>query len=178
VHGVIAAAFMTVALLPAATASNLGFDNALKRTRGWDTAAEEVFRRAADLGATAVLVDEREVWHGLDYYARDRTIPLISWRRYGVPKSFSESRPLAPPIDGNVLVVSLHAEMRPMLRSDFRRFQSAGEIAIPLGTRRNGCSLTRRFHLYLASGFAPDPHDADWEARHAGLSEFREPPCP
>ena len=177
-HAVLAAFFVTVTLLPAHMSTELGFDNAQKRTRGWDIAATDVFRKAAELGATSVLVDEREVWHGLDYYARDRSVPLLSWRRYGVPKSFSESVPLVPPLDEKVLVVSLHAEMRPMLRSDFNMFDSVGEIAIPLGTRGNGCPITRRFHLYLASGFAPDLHDDAWEKRHAGQSEFPSPPCP
>jgi len=177
-HVALGVLFVTVPLVPAAAASQAGFDNELKRTRGWDTAANAVFAKAAEIGATSVLVDEREVWHGLDYYARDRRLPLISWRRYGVPKSFSEAVPMAPPIDEKVLVVSLHAEMRPMMRSDFKTFEDIGEITIPLGERRNGCPLTRRFHLYIGSGFAPELHDDAWEARHDGLAEFKAPPCP
>lgn len=177
-HALMAAFFMTIALIPAHMSTELGFDNAQKRTRGWETAAAEVFRQADELGATSVLVDEREVWHGLDYYARDRELPLLSWRRYGVPKSFSESEALVAPLDETVLVVSLHPAMRPMLRSDFTVFESVGEIEIPLGTRRNGCPITRRFHLYEASGFAPERHDEAWEARHKGQSEFPAPPCP
>ena len=177
-HALIAVFFTTMTLIPAHISTELGFDNAQKRTRGWETAAAEVFRQAGELGATSVLVDEREVWHGLDYYARGRDLPLLSWRRYGVPKSFSESAPLEPPLDETVLVVSLHPAMRPMLRSDFTTFESVGEIEIPLGTRRNGCPITRQFHLYLASGFAPERHDAAWEARHKGQSEFPAQPCP
>jgi len=177
-HVALGVLFVTVPLVPAAAASQAGFDNELKRTRGWDTAADAVFTKAAEIGATSVLVDEREVWHGLDYYARDRWLPLISWRRYGVPKSFSEAVPMAPPVDEKVLVVSLHAEMRPMMRSDFKTFEDIGEITIPLGERRNGCPLARRFHLYIASGFAPELHDDAWEARHDGLAEFKAPPCP
>lgn len=177
-HVALGVLFVTVPLVPAAAASQAGFDNELKRTRGWDTAADAVFTKAAEIGATSVLVDEREVWHGLDYYARDRRLPLISWRRYGVPKSFSEAVPMAPPVDEKVLVVSLHAEMRPMMRSDFKTFEDIGEITIPLGKRRNGCPLARRFHLYIASGFAPELHDDAWEARHDGLAEFKAPPCP
>ena len=176
-HVALSVMFVTVPLLPASAASQAGFDNELKRTRGWDTAARAVFAKAAEIGATSVLVDEREVWHGLDYYARDRTLPLISWRRYGVPKSFSETVAMAPPLDEKVLVVSLHAEMRPMMRSDFKTFENAGDIIIPLGKRRNGCALERRFHLYIASGFAPERHDDAWEARHDGLTEFKTPPC-
>ena len=58
-HTLLAAFFMTVALIPAHMSTELGFDNAQKRTRGWDTAATEVFQQAEALGATSVLVDER-----------------------------------------------------------------------------------------------------------------------
>jgi len=125
-----------------------------------------------------VLVDEREVWHGLDYYGRNRTVPLLSWRRYGVPKSFSETQPLAAPLDQRVLVASLHPGMRPMLRSEFETFEPAGEISVPLGKRSNGCPLSRTFVLYVASGYKPQVHDAAWEAQFDGKTEFPLAPCP
>ena len=137
-----------------------------------------MFGIARSVGATAVLVDEREVWHGLDYYGRARTVPLLSWRRYGVPKSFSESQPLTTPLDERVLVVSIHPGMRPMLRSEFQSFEHAGEISIPLGKRSNGCPLSRTFVLYVASGFDPQVHDQAWEDRFEGQTEFAPAPCP
>ncbi|RAN37848.1 ArnT family glycosyltransferase [Hyphomonas pacifica] len=177
-HTVLAISFMTIALLPASTSTALGFDNALKRTRGWEQTAEQVFSRAQDIGATAVLVDEREVWHGLDYYARERATPLISWRRYAGPKSFSESVPLEGPMAQRVLVVSKHASMRPRLRGDFQTFESLGDITIPLGTRSNGCPIVRRFQLYLGTGYQPQARTQEWEDRYDGQSEFEAPPCP
>jgi 4-amino-4-deoxy-L-arabinose transferase-like glycosyltransferase len=177
-HGVLALSFAAVSLMPLQSSTSLGLDNALKRTRGWNQAAKDVFGIAQSLGATAVLVDEREAWHGLDYYGRDRTIPLLSWRRYGVPKSFSETQPLEAPLDQRVLVVSVHPGMRPMLRSEFGTFEPAGEISVPLGKRSNGCPLSRTFVLYVASGFEPQIHDADWEAQFEGRTEFPPTPCP
>jgi len=177
-HGLLAIGFATVSLLPVQSSTTLGLDNALKRTRGWDQAAQDIFGIANASGATAVLVDEREAWHGLDYYGAARTIPLISWRRYGVPKSFSEAQPLAPPFDQRVLVASLHPGMRPMMRSEFRSFEPAGEIAVPLGRRANGCPLTRTFELYIASGYQPQARTPEWEARFEGKSESAPQPCP
>ena len=177
-HAVLAISFMILAALPASTSSALGLDNALKRTRGWDTAAKEIFTKAEEIGATAVLVDEREVWHGLDYYSRDRTLPLISWRRYGGAKSFAERTPLEGEAAERVLVASLHPRMRPRLRSDFESFESIGEIAIPLGVRSNGCPLARRFRLYLAEGHNRQDRTQAWEDAFQDKDEFRPAPCP
>lgn len=177
-NGLIAALFLAAPLLTAAQTRDLGLDNALKRTRGWDLAAEQLFAQAQQLGATAVLVDEREAWHGLDFYGRTRTVALISWRRYAGPKSFSEREPLADPLAERVLVASLHAGMRPRLRSDFAEFEPAGQIRIDLGVRSNGCPITRVFQLYVASGYSPQARTPEWEARFEGQKEFAEPACP
>ena len=177
-HGVLALGFATISLLPLQSSTALGLDNALKRTRGWDQAARDVFGIAGSLGATAILVDERETWHGLDYYGRARTLPLLSWRRYGVPKSFSETDPLVAPQDTRVLVVSIHPGMRPRMRSEFDTFEPVGEISIPLGRRSNGCPLTRTFQLYVASGFHPQERTEAWERQFEGQSEYKPAPCP
>jgi len=177
-HTLMALSFAIVSVLPLQSSTSLGLDNALKRTRGWDQAAKDVFGIARSVGATSVLVDEREAWHGLDYYGRDRTVPLLSWRRYGAAKSFSEAVPLEPPFDERVLVASIHPGMRPMLRSEFETFEPAGEITIPLGRRSNGCPLVRTFRLYVASGYHPQAHDAAWEAQFEGQTEFPPARCP
>ncbi|MBY9066555.1 glycosyltransferase family 39 protein [Hyphomonas sp. WL0036] len=174
---VLAGVFMAVALLPQATTSSLGLDNAMKRTRGWEASAEQIFAEAERLGATAVLVDEREVWHDLDFYAQDRTIPLISWRRYGGPKSFSEKVPLEGAMTERVLVASLNPDMRPRLRSDFTTFEPVGQVRIDLGVRSNGCPITRVFQLYIGEGYDRQERDQDWETRYIGEAEFRDPPC-
>lgn len=178
VNTLVAAVFLIVPQLTMAQTRALGIDNALKRTRGWDVAAEQLFTEAERLGATAVLVDEREAWHGLDFYGRARSMPLISWRRYSGPKSFSEREPLEGPLAERVLVASVHAGMRPRLRSDFAEFQPTGQVRIDLGVRGNGCPITRVFQLYLASGYAPAERTPEWEASLDGQEEFAEPPCP
>lgn len=174
----VAGLFMAVTLLPAAVTTDLGLDNALKRTRGWDASAQQVFAEAERLGATAVLVDEREVWHGLDFYAQDRALPLISWRRYAGPKSFSEKVALEGPMAQRVLIASVHADLRPHLRSDFASFEPVGQVRIDLGKRSNGCPLTRVFQLYIGEGYNPPARTPEWERQFIGEMEFPEPPCP
>jgi len=178
VNGLVAALFIAAAFLTPAQTEALGVDNALKRTRGWDAAAAEVFAEAERLGAAAVLVDDREAWHGLDFYSQGRNIPLVSWRRYGSPKSYSERQPLEVPGDARILVASMHAANRPAIRTDFAQFEPAGQVRISLGKRSNGCPITRVFQLYLASGFAPAERTPEWQASLSGTEEFPEPPCP
>ncbi|OZB17868.1 MAG: hypothetical protein B7X53_05045 [Hyphomonas sp. 34-62-18] len=174
----VAGLFMAVTLLPQAATTGLGLDNSAKRTRGWEASASQVFAEAERLGATAVLVDEREAWHGLDFYARDRSLPLISWRRYPGAKSFSERVPLEGPIAERVLVASLHSGLRPLMRSDFESFEPAGQVRIDLGQRGNGCPITRVFQLYVAEGYNPPERTQEWENQFIGEREFAEPPCP
>ncbi|OYW85310.1 MAG: hypothetical protein B7Z22_08830 [Hyphomonas sp. 32-62-5] len=68
--------------------------------------------------------------------------------------------------------------MRPRLRSDFGRFEPAGQIRIPLGVRSNGCPITRVFQLYVASDYAPAERTPAWDELYVKQSEFAEPPCP
>lgn len=178
-HGASAALLALLLALPAGLITTLGLDNAMKRVRGWEDGAKAVAEEARAIGATAILVDEREVWHGLDYYLRDEEhAPLIAWRRNAGPKSFSETAELTDEIDDKVLVVSYRAHLRPRIRADFEDFQVLGEIETPLGTRSNGCPITRRFVLYQASEFEELPRTQDWEDRFEGLSERPNPRCP
>ncbi|MEO0467031.1 MAG: glycosyltransferase family 39 protein [Pseudomonadota bacterium] len=178
-HGALAAVLSLFLVLSPSITTALGLDNAFKRVRGWEATAEMVAQRAAAENATAILVDEREVWHGLDYYLRAHEHPpLLDWRRYGGPKSFSENRPLTDDLDGRVLVVSYRAGERPRMRADFEMFEGAGDLEIALGERSNGCPITRRLALYIAQDYNEQTRDQAWEDQYQGLSERPNPPCP
>lgn len=178
-HGLIAGLLVAIVAAPPTFSTALGADQGMRRLKGWDQAATEIAARARAENATAILVDEREVWHGLDYYMRDEDAPpLIAWRRNPGPKSFSESRPLSDEIDDRVLVASFRPQFRPRLRADFNTFEVIGEIATPLGFRANGCPLERRFVLYIGSDYTPLERTQAWEDRFEGLQERPSPPCP
>ncbi len=178
-HAIIGILLAGLVASPPSVTTAAGLDNAFKRVRGWDETASAVEARARAMNASAILVDEREIWHGLDYYMRkSRPAPLIAWRRKAGIHSFSEQVPLSDQMDGNVLVASYRAGNRPRIRADFKRFEFLGEIEIPLGTRTNGCPITRRMVLYLASGHTPQIRDQAWEDRFDGLSERPNTDCP
>ena len=168
-----------VTLGPAHWVSAAGLDNTFKRTRGWADLSAQLIAEAERLTPTAILVDEREVWHGLDYYTRHtRPAPLILWRYLDAPKNFAEQRALTEAMDERVLVASYRPHRRPQIRDDFRSWTPLGQISVDLGHRSNGCPLNRTLHLYLASGFQPRPRTQEWFAAYQGETLDAPPPCP
>ncbi len=159
--------------------SAAGMDNTFKRTRGWADLSAQLLHEAARIQPTAILVDEREIWHGLDFYTDgQRPAPLILWRYRDVPKNFAEQAALTEELDDRVLVASYRPHRRPQIRNDFRSWEHIGQIGVDLGHRSNGCPLTRTLHLYLASGFDPQERTPDWFAHDQGETLDAPPPCP
>ncbi len=146
----------------------IGATNAYKRVRGWEQTAVELGALAREHNASALLFDEREVWHGVDYYGRDMELPPIrGWSRTGHPRSHAEEAgAMRPGDDRRVIVASVRSDFRPRMRADFETFEPIGTLSIPLGPKR-----TRELKLYIASGFKPAPRTGDYEARFAGQKE-------
>ncbi len=141
----------------------IGADNAFKRVRGWEQTARDLGQRAQQLNATALMFDEREVWHGVDYYGRNLQglPPVRAWRVGDHPRSHAEEvGTMQAGEDGRVLIASKHPEDRPRIRADFDTIQDLGWLKIPLGPRK-----TLDLKLYLASGYHPLPRTAEYEER-------------
>ena len=159
---------ITLALAPPSWSAALGRDNDLKRVRGWQDLTDQLAREIERTQPTAIVVDEREIWHGLDYYLRDRLdVPLILWRYNPGPKSFAESVDLSDLDHSRVLVASYRSHLRPRIQADFARWQPEGLVAVDLGHRSNGCALRRELRLYLSGDYQPLERDAAW------LRQFR-----
>lgn len=166
IHIIIALVFGTVSMGPPSWSAAIGADNTFKRTRGWQDLADQLVREAERTQPTVILVDERELWHGLDFYTRDRLpAPLILWRYNAGAENFAEQVPLTPEMASKVLVASYRSNLRPRIKADFDAFQPDGVIGVDLGHRGNGCPLTRELRLYIADGFQPLERNAAWIAR-------------
>jgi len=161
--------FAIISLGPASWVSAAGMDNSFKRTRGWQDLADQLVAEAERLQPAAILVDEREVWHGLDYYIKDRLdIPLILWRFNPGPKNFAEQVPLTVSADAPVLIASYRAKTRPYIKADFSTWQAEDKISVALGQRANGCALHRTLHLYVAAGYDRRARTPEWREQFAG----------
>lgn len=154
---------ITLAMAPPSWSAALGRDNDFKRVRGWDDISQQLAREIDRLQPTVILVDEREIWHGLDYYLRDDLdVPLILWRYNPGPKSFAEAVDLADLDSSRVLVASYRSHLRPRIQADFETWQPEGAVNVDLGHRSNGCPLNRELRLYLTSEYDPLTRDAAW----------------
>ena len=162
-QAMVGALAITLALGPPSWSAALGRDNDLKRVRGWEDLSQQLARDIERLQPTAILVDEREIWHGLDYYLRDQLdVPLIMWRYNPGPKSYSESIDLADLDSRRVLVASYRSHLRPRIQADFATWSPEGVVGIDLGHRSNGCPLRRELRLYVASDYQPLARNRDW----------------
>ena len=158
----------TLSLGPPSWSAAIGRDNDLKRVRGWQDLSTQLAQEIERLQPTAIITDEREVWHGLDYYLRDTLEqPLIMWRYNPGPKSFAETVALEDVDHSRVLVASYRSNLRPPIRGDFESWTPEGAISVDLGHRSNGCPLQRELRLYVATGYDALPRTSDW------LSQFK-----
>lgn len=180
IHTLIGLATMVIMIFANTAVSPLGLDNAFKRTRGWDAISDRLVGFADETGTpSAVLVDEREIWHGLDFYLKDRIdAPLLLWRYNEGAHSFAEQQPLTDALDDDVLIASYRPNRRPAIAADFNTFEKVGEVSVDLGERSNGCPIVRRLVLYRASGFNPLPRTQDWVERFDNQALDAPEPCP
>ncbi|MEM6534845.1 MAG: glycosyltransferase family 39 protein [Pseudomonadota bacterium] len=178
-HLALTAVMATLMLGPASWTGALGLDNSFKRTRGWQDLANQLALEAERRRPSAILVDEREIWHGIDYYARGRLpAPLILWRGGGAAKSFAEKVPLTDAIDDQVLIASYRPNYRPIIAAEFGQFTASGRIGVDLGFRSNGCPLVRELRLYTASDYAQLTLKERAARKFNGKTLDARPPCP
>lgn len=159
--------FSVMWVLPA-LADATGISHTMKGVRGWHETVAALSTRAAQLNATAIMVDDRELWHGLDYYGRHQDMaPVRTWRRGASPRSHAEEEGrLQTGEDARVLVASGGEGYRAMIRRDFVTIEELGYVDIPLGPTRD-----RRLKLYLASGYRPAERTPEFEATYATMRE-------
>ncbi len=158
------AVFAAAGLAPT-FADSIGAANAFKRTRSWDDTAHAVraaYERGHDGDVYAIVaVDNRLLFHGLEYYGREDPLPLRMWLRYADAKSHAEARaPLTTDDAGPVLIVNEREGELERIRGDFERLVRVGEADIDLGGGK-----ARTLEFFAGYGFAPVPRDAAYELR-------------
>ena len=145
-----------------------GASAGMKGVRGWGETTRLLVAKAEELHASAILVDDRETWHALDYHGRNMTMPPIrAWPAGPTPRSHAEEAGrIRPGDDTRMLIASTNEAMRPMIRSDFATIEELGYLDIPLTAKR-----TRHFKLFLASTYHQAPRTPEYLAAHATMNE-------
>lgn len=161
INGIAAAVFMAMATGPVRWSEDIALAEAFKRTRGWQATMAQLNEVAAREGVIGLMFDERENWHGADYYNHLSGVqqPLYMWQRNASPKSYAETFALPDGTAGPVLIAAKSVFLRERINADFTNVEEIGEIDVPLGG-----GITRRFQLYLATGHTPRPRTKAWRA--------------
>jgi 4-amino-4-deoxy-L-arabinose transferase-like glycosyltransferase len=162
INTLIGALFALVWVSPS-IADATGASAGMKGVRGWGETTRQLVAKAEELRATAILVDDRETWHALDYHGRSMAMPPIrAWPAGPTPRSHAEEAGrILPGDDTRMLIASTNEAMRPMIRADFATIEELGYLDIPLTAKR-----TRRFKLYLASTYHQAPRTPEFLATH------------
>lgn len=142
--------------------------SAMKGVRGWRETTDQLVARARELDASAIVVDDRELWHALDYYGRNIEMPpLRAWQRGPTPRSHAEEDgKLRPGEDRNALIASGGPGFRAMIREDFATIRELGYLEVPISPRRK-----RELKLFLGSGYEQAPRTAEFEAKYKDARE-------
>jgi hypothetical protein len=162
INTLIGALFAIVWVSPS-IADATGASAGMKGVRGWGETTRQLVAKAEELHATAILVDDRETWHALDYHGRNMAMPPIrAWPAGPTPRSHAEEAGrILPGDDARMLIASTNEAMRPMIRADFATIEELGYLDIPLTAKRS-----RRFKLYLASTYHQAPRTPEFLAAH------------
>ncbi len=161
-HVAVGGLFVTLAASPGLTDA-LGRSNDFKRVREWPASAASVIEAAETRGVSAIAFDNRNDFHQTQRYGPDTDIPLYMWLRQEGPQNFAEATwPLTPQVDGPILIVSERHWEVPVIEADFERFEPAGELVTDLGG-----GIERRYLLFLADGYDPQPRTAEFELQYA-----------
>jgi hypothetical protein len=163
----IGAAFTLFWVAPS-LADAAGVSGSMKGVRGWKEMVGEVAKRTREIETSAIIVDDRELWHSFDYYGRHTPLPPVrAWRRNDLPRSHAEEEgAIRQGDDRNALVVTINRGLRPMLRSDFASTAELGYLIIELGPSRD-----RRLKLYQASGYQPRKRTPEFELKFDNANE-------
>jgi 4-amino-4-deoxy-L-arabinose transferase-like glycosyltransferase len=161
-QAVVAVALLAMVISPA-LADRLGVANSLKRARGWRETAEAVVRRArieAPSGLSAIAVNNRFLFYGLAYYARDYLAEplapkLTVWIRGVGPGNQAEAlHPLTAAQGGRVLAVANERWFDTEMARDFARVLAPEIDDIYLDRRHQ-----RQIEMFVGESFSPKPRD-------------------
>lgn len=159
-HSVLGLFVLALAASPALVEAT-GMSNSTKRIRAWQETGD-AFVSAGNVGDyTAIVFDDRNIFHQAQRYASDLEAPVRMWWRYAGPVNHAEQGwPLEDGHTGPVLIISHRPLEVARMQEDFARFESAGAISIPLDGDK-----TREFTLWRAEGYQRIVRDAAYEER-------------
>ena len=146
-HSVVIGSLMVIMTSPSMVES-IGASNSTKRIRGWHETAEAITEAGMADDYSAIVFDDRNVFHQMQRYAPGLDRNLAMWIRFSGPSNHAEQVwPLAEAHEGEILIVSHRPLEIARMREDFVTFEHVSDITISLDG-----SKTRDFTLWRAQG--------------------------
>ena len=148
-HGAIAV-LVAIGLSFPSLIDGLGFSNALKRVRGWDTLGTEVTDLARKNPYTAILSDHRETIGELYYYANPRWQPVVMWDHAWHPRNHYELNDRITEISGRFVLFVSRTNDISHIEQRFDTVTLVKKLTLDLEG-----GISRDIYLYEATGFRP-----------------------
>ena len=150
---------MAVLVANPALVEAVGASNATKRIRAWHETADAITAAGMAAPYTAIVFDDRNVFHQMQRYATGLDRDLRMWLRYSSPVNHAEQTwPLADDHAGEVLIISHRPLEVARMREDFENFEPAGAVSIALDGNK-----TREFTFWRASAYRRVERTAAYE---------------
>ncbi|GJL98228.1 MAG: hypothetical protein DHS20C06_20450 [Hyphobacterium sp.] len=132
----------------------------LRHLQSWPQTAEALAEAEQDAAYSALVFDDRNIFHQMQRYGQQLQTPLRMWQRYNAPHNHAEDVwALENGTVGPVLIISEREWERDRLLADFQQVTFIAEIVIETGGHR-----PRRLSLYEGRDYqrvARAPVDAD-----------------
>ena len=142
----------------------------LRHLQSWPETAEALHEAETRAAYTALVFDDRNIFHQMQRYGGQLETPLRMWQRYNAPHNHAEDVwALDDGADGPVLIISEREWERARLLADFERVEQLDEISIPTGGHRE-----RRLILYAGYNYHRIPRTAEYEAAQAQADAARQ----
>ncbi len=159
--------FMAVVIVSPSLTEAFHLENATKRVRAWTETADAISQAGLDADYSAIVFDDRNVFHQMQRYGSDANPPLAMWLRYSGPVNHAEQEwPLGDGHPDPILIVSHRPLEVAKMREDFALFETAGALSISLDGDK-----TREFTLWRAQGYRRIERDTAFEERWQAVDE-------
>ncbi len=153
--------FVAIVVVNPTFVEALGLENSTKRVRAWDETTAAISEAGLASDYSAIVFDDRNIFHQMQRYGSTGDRPLQMWLRYEGPVNHAEQEwPLADGYADPVLIVSHRPLEVQKMREDFDLFEPAGSLSIALDGDK-----TREFTLWRAQGYHRVERNDAYEAR-------------
>jgi len=142
----------------------------LRHLQSWPETAIALHETELRDSFTALVFDDRNMFHQMQRYGEQLETPLRMWQRYNAPHNHAEDIwALDEGENGPVLIISEREWELPRMLADFERVEPIGEINIATGGHRE-----RRLTLYAGYNYQRVRRTAEYESEQAVIDAVRQ----